>query len=841
MRYKDIKPQITNESDLFEINMSPTNLEKLVSDIDAKVGMEFEMIVPNVGDGNTSYDDVEYEPDYDNDPAPRNISDILDFFFDGDYNGRRDISNLETQLRNDFNEWATEAFDSRWESDKETFVYDYIRDHMTAEDVAEILELDPDSIDAITRVQAEQAADIIIEEGGARLDNIRDVEQELFLDDSDLESEWLEETGLQAMSDVSNAYPISWPHYTEMTNSGSESGASIDEVAEAFSAAVGKPVNASKSYHGARRETGKYVVEPDGSLSADDDNDMGLEFVSPPMTVPEMIEDLEKVRKWAESVGAYTNKSTGLHMNVSVPDYNDDKLDYVKLALLLGDKYVLDQFGRSANTYTASALGKIQDRAKNLSPDQVQGLFDQMRAGLNTLASRSIHGASASKYTSIHPKGNYIEFRSPGGDWLSEDPKTLVSTMMRFIVALDAAIDPQKYRKEYLSKLRKLLAPKSEDDPISYFVKYSSGELPKQALKSFIRNAQFQRKAKKGTNEKMWWRVGLKSNPNYSIEVVGRTRDEAVDNAMRADGELMSYNFENDFTAYPVRSVTDEPNQAPQGPIRYEIYDLTTGSVIQQIGANNDDEALEYYYRVTPAQDRRHTDVRRAFNQSQPQTPTLTAPETQPDANFAFVDRTNNQVVQWLTRNTREEAERELQGTGLAHLYNVVEVRPRTSTDNRPMQPSGVSDSEATHEIVDRRSLRRMFVFSAQSETEAADKFEEWLLANGYPVDNEYFGWRRISRPIPGSTLDLQRQLAAAAQPEANSNLWWDQTSSGFTGNWRIMIDGEEVHRFGGVGNVQADANRYATRWLLAQQREGSLTIGDSSEIELLPVMRNQT
>ena len=274
----------------------------------------------------------------------------------------------------------------------------------------------------------------------------------------------------------------------------------------------------------------------------------------------------------------------------------------------------------------------------------------------------------------------------------------------------------------------------------------------------------------------------------------------------------------------------------------------------------------------------------------------LLAPETQPDANFAFVDRTRNQVVQWLTRNTREEAERELQGTGLGHLYNVVEVQPRLSSFNytvrnvdrgsqaasisansresaisqfrqfigrstnnyelldidgqvvttsaqlnRPMQPSGVSDSEATHEIVDRRTMNRIFVFSAQSDTEAAEKFEDWLQANGYPVDTEDYGWRRITRPIPGSTLDLQRQRAAAAQPEANSNLWWDQTSSGFTGNWRIMIDGEEVHRFGGVGNVQADANRYATRWLLAQQREGSLTIGDSSEIELLPVMRNQT
>jgi hypothetical protein len=759
MRYNEFKHQIQEQDDLLEIRMDPTSLAAAVKNIDAKVGMEFEMIVPNVGDDNSSYDDVEYEPDYENDPAPRNISDILDFFFDGDYNGRRDISNLERELRDDFSDWASEAFDSRWESDKETFVYDYIRDNMTGEDVAEILGLDPDSIDAISRAQAEQAADIIIQAGGYRLNNIREHEEQMFMDDSDLEEQWLEEVGITAMSDVSNSFSISWPHYTEVnTGRGSDSGASIDEVAEAFSAAVGKPVNASKSYHGARRESGKYVVEPDGSLNPDDGNDMGLEFVSPPMSVSEMISDLEKVRKWAESVGAYTNKSTGLHMNVSIPDYNDDKLDYVKLALLLGDKYVLDQFGRSANTYTASALGKIQDRAKNLSPDQVQGLFDQMRAGLNTLASRSIHGAGASKYTSIHPKGNYVEFRSPGGDWLSEDPKTLVSTMMRFIVALDAAVDPQKYRKEYLSKLRKLLAPKSEDDPISYFVKYSSGELPKQALKSFIRNAQFQRKAKKGTTEKMWWRVGLKSNPNYSIEVVGRTRDEAVDNAMRANGELMSYNFENDFTAYPLRPFADDSTQSRQGSIRYEIFNVQRNEVIDSFNASSDEAALQRFDSMFSGANRNLYDVRRARDQSQPQTPTLIAPETQPDANFAFVDRINNQVVQWLTRNTREEAERELQGTGLAHLYNVVEVRPRTS-----------------------------------------------------------------STPIPGSTQDLQQR----------------RSQGYFTGSWKILIDGEEVHRFGGVGNVQADATRYATRWLLAQQREGSLNISDSAEIEVLPIMGN--
>jgi hypothetical protein len=694
MRYFEFKH-------LFEINMSLGKLAQEANKIDAKVGIEFEMVVPNVDDGDVG--EPEYDPNYEENPTPMRIGDIVAFFDDGDYNNRSTIRDLERTLRQDFEEWALETFNARWKADKETFVLDYITDNLDREDIAEILGIDVEDADEITKVQVEEAVDRIIEENSVLLKNIRKNEEQDFTDDPELEYEWLEETGLDTMSDVQEAYSglIAWPYYDAVE---SDSTTSIDEIAENFSDAIGKPVKSSSSYHGATRKPGMYVVEPDGSISADR-GDMGLEFVSPPMSVSEMIDDLKKVRKWAESVGAYTNKSTGLHINVSIPNYNDDKLDYVKLALLLGDKYVLEQFGRAANTYTASALGKIQDRVKNLSTDQVQGLFDQMRLGLNQLASRSIHGPSTTKYTSINPRGNYIEFRSPGGDWLAEDISTLVSTMMRFVVALDAAVEPSKYRKEYLSKLQKLLAPKSDDDPIEYFVKYSSGQLPKQALKSFIRQAQLQRNIKK-----------------------------------------------------------EQPAGAPYGPIKYEIYDLHTGRVIQQINANNDDEAIDYFYRITPDEDRQHVEVRRARDQSQPETPTLTAPETQPDANFAFVDRINNQVVQWLTRNTRWQAERVLQGTGLGHLYSVVEVVPRTS-----------------------------------------------------------------STAIPGSTLGLQRQQSAAASVQGE-----------FTGQWRILIDGEEVHRFGGVGNVQADANRFATRWLLAQQRAGSLTISDSAEIELLPVMGEQ-
>jgi hypothetical protein len=53
-----------------------------------------------------------------------------------------------------------------------------------------------------------------------------------------------------------------------------------------------------------------------------------------------------------------------------------------------------------------------------------------------------------------------------------------------------------------------------------------------------------------------------------------------------------------------------------------------------------------------------------------------------------------------------------------------------------------------------------------------------------------------------------------------------------FTGEWRIVdANGREIHRFGGVGNVQADANRTALAWL--RQNPGNMRDG----VEVVPVM----
>ena len=531
MRFNDIKP--LQESDLFEINMSPSSLEKLASQIDARAGMEFEMIVPNVSNPD---DDVEYEPNYDMDERCRSIDDAVEFFHDGDYNGRREVERLRERMRNDYQEWVMEQIDSDWDNDKDDVIRSWVEENVDPEEWLALVNDNTSEEEAFEQF----VGDIVDDPDNAYYESVLDMFRELKYEDYD-ESDWLSDQDLDLMSRIEDAYQISWPYYNE--NRGGGEG-NIDAIADDFSTAIGRPVNASSSYHGGRREAGKYVVEPDGSLDPDDSDDMGLEFVSPPMSIQEMFDDLDRVRIWAKNTGCYTNKSTGLHMNVSVPSWTGDlrKLDYVKLALLLGDEYVLNQFGRISNTYTQSAMAKVREQARG-RPEDVAALLQQMKQSLSDAASKVIHTGVTNKYTSINTKDGYVEFRSPGGNWLADlqrDPAKIKNTLLRFVVALDAAANPEKYREEYLKKLYKLLGAKSEGskDTVSFFADYVAGKMPKAALKSFIKQAQLERKVAKNPtgNQPYWWEV---SNPQYSlavINVVARTKEEAIEKALAPDG-----------------------------------------------------------------------------------------------------------------------------------------------------------------------------------------------------------------------------------------------------------------------------------------------------------------
>jgi hypothetical protein len=224
----------------------------------------------------------------------------------------------------------------------------------------------------------------------------------------------------------------------------------------------------------------------------------------------------------------------------------------VKLALLMGDKYVLDLFGRASNTYAKSALDMVKSNVRN-NPDSAQQLLDKMKGNLDSLATKAIHSGATSKYTSINTKDGHIEFRSPGGDWLDQNFDQIENTLLRFTVAMSAALNPAAYREEYLKKLYKLLTEDNKDDSdtIRYFSEYVAGKIPRAALRSFVKQAQLTRQVKrdKTGGKKMWWRVG---RPGYgaTVEVVATSKEEAIALGKK---EYPEWDYSKDMTATPVR------------------------------------------------------------------------------------------------------------------------------------------------------------------------------------------------------------------------------------------------------------------------------------------------
>jgi hypothetical protein len=507
------------EQDLFEINMGSKNLRREAAKTGALAGMEFEMIVPGEGGG-----DGDMEEDMDQDVNVRDIDSIVRFFDDGDYNSRNEISRLHDKLYNDFREWQFEKIGEGWYEEGRDFLRDYIVNNRefdggeaeatTREELEQDLfyrELPEAERDQMVEKRTGEMLEEFVEEQWLEQDDSRIYEAareeyESDMQDDWTESTWLNDNGLDQMSDVLREYNIAWPYYTEP-----ESTVSINEIGDEFSDAIGRPVNASDQYHGGRREAGHYVVEPDGSLDPDSDDDQGLEFVSPPLPIDDMLSDLNKVVAWAKQKGCYTNDSTGLHINISVPGFSQEKLDFVKLAVLLGDERVLDSFGRAGNTYAKSALKIVKDNIRS-NPGPAAALLTKMKTNMDSLATKAIHSGTTAKYTSINTKDGYVEFRSPGGDWLDANFSLIEPTLLRFVVALDAAVDPEKYRQEYQKKLYKLLTADNKDDStIRYFVDYVAGKIPKAALRSFVKQAQLER--------------GLKKNP---VPGPGPNRDPSI-------------------------------------------------------------------------------------------------------------------------------------------------------------------------------------------------------------------------------------------------------------------------------------------------------------------------
>lgn len=607
------------EQQLDEVVMAPKALSSMAARTGAVAGMEFEMIVPDTQDP----DGGEWEPDYDADDRASSWDGIEDFFMGGDgNNSRRDVRSMLEQMKEQFDEWASEQQMEDWSYNGESFLREYIEsnDYFDEEAAIEVakdelaennpeIEEDSDAWHQYINERVEQEFDAFVEDEWSSQGRIYDKAYEAFIDDYDYpdEGDWLDRN-YKWMTDVYNEFGSSndvyWPYTTR--SGGSED---IENVAESFSDAIGRPCNASSDYHGIRKK-GEYTVEPDGSLHPDNDDDTGLEFVSPPLPLSDLIADLKDVIDWANSYGCYTNESTGLHMNVSVPNYSLKNVDYTKLALLLGDEYILQQFGREANNYCRSAMQRIRQNVAG-RPNDVATMLDKMRTGLDEQAIKLIHTGVTDKYTSVNTKDGYIEFRSPGGDWLNADIDKLIATLNRFVVAMDAACDPQKYKQDYYKKLYKLLNPDNSSDAygrmINDFAQYVTaiGGAPQKVVADFRRVALATLQQSKGKETgDWWWNVSL---GGQRIEVVGKNKQEAWEDAIRhyrewahvpmsnAKIEMLRPFKDNRPDPGTVRASAGEPQpigQQAQRQQQYEIYRRDTGDAVVFFLAPDDDTAI---------------------------------------------------------------------------------------------------------------------------------------------------------------------------------------------------------------------------------------------------------
>ena len=599
MKSIDIYSLFEAKQELFEVDMSPSNLKKLASAIPGvMVGMEFEMVVPG----------VQNEPDYSRDDRPDSIDEIIEFFgYDDDYRGVSNSYRTLDLLRIKLDEMYTEWLKDKFLLDGKDYLTKWIKENVEPSEVAEFAETAPDLFGEI--IPSKQDYEDFMEDQWDNESEYFDQALEEFRDDArndgDLDEEaWLRDAGIGSMSEVIDEVQfgrtLEWPMYEEIESDYDDKDETIESIGEDFSEAIGKPVYTSDSYHGARRAPDAYSLEPDSSITTD--GGAGLEFISPPMGVDEMFKDLHTVKKWAKRNRAFTNRSTGLHINVSIPDYSLEKLDFVKLAVLLGDQYVLSQFGRLSNSYAKSALSIIQDMRHD--DRVVDKLLAQLKNNVGDIASKILHNGNTDKYTSINTKQKYVEFRSAGGDWLDKNFDKIEDTTLRFIVALDAACDPEKYKKEYHKALYKTLKPKDSTEDMSKFALYMSGEITRSQYANSLAQERKDRLVSKGIKiisdeqvDEGDWQItyddGRKSE-NIYIE-----NNSAVPNEERA-AEAAKQFKPNWFTPDRVKYVTIAPFKFDQMLDELKLYGASYGSVISSVVAKNEEEAIEYIKRMNP-------------------------------------------------------------------------------------------------------------------------------------------------------------------------------------------------------------------------------------------------
>lgn len=631
MRYK----QLLSEKQLDELRMNPRSLQKFSDSPDAEgiqAGFEAELIFSGLGGAS---DDYESEPDYDYDERPGSIQGVIDFFSNDDYgNGMssREANRLQDRLDEAYYEWYDDKLYSEWKDERQEVIRDALldekswterlHDHLVDEmgytdsDADAIIKLgstrksgngpagseySEEELDMLTAYSAaEGSADGLLDEEIESCisseDDIYERAYENFRDNYDVgdDSGFWTDNGWRWMSDIAGDFDLMWPVWTEGSDdaNGEYDYGNAEMLAQSLAKTLGVKAHASGGYHSTSRKPGLWILEPDGSLDPDDPENMPVEVVSPPMPLQDCLKTIENFFTWAEDNGAYTNSSTGFHMGVSLP-HTGGKVDFIKLALFLGDEHVLREFGRISNHFAEAAMKKIRNKlSASHNKEQIAGALDLMRSNLIELATKQLKIVGQEgfgKYTSINPHigkdNSYIEFRAAGGANYFEDIDKLKNTLLRYAQAMHVASRPDLERNEYYKKLYKLISPTEGNPSLDLFAKFATGSITKDELKKQWAEVTLSKDAPEMLKKSNWKAYNSEGNPIPGAEYNGYTEEEAWEKLADRLGLSVS-------NAKGVFTMVDKNK-----PGNWHLVDDTNQEILDSTEATTRAEAVQIFAR----------------------------------------------------------------------------------------------------------------------------------------------------------------------------------------------------------------------------------------------------
>jgi len=459
---------------IFEINFNRKNIAQQALNSPIKCGFEAETVFQDVMDRGSDDDDWLYE---------YNWYDIEEFIRDQEGSGSVDTINEA------YREWIYEkAYDLEGDI-MQDLVADRKEDEDELNDFVESM-LDEDDIEAYKEEELEGMDDEQKEEfedwdfiawGRQYTEEQREDEYIEWLEEKIRDNGEALETAVETAEseydhdDWANREYGSWSsclgeHGIYLYNENG-SGEGVGEVADMLrnwatdNSKVSDDVEHGEYHSSYGTNNDFWRVETDTSIDADEGT--GAEVISPVYDTPkQMLEEMKSLFDWFQKENVETNSSCGLHITMSLDSEEKEEVNPVKLAVLLGDKYLLSTFGRSNNSYAKSQIESLKKAAQDLksSPENtktIKNIENILKKGINPGKFSSINFKDQ---TDSQTGNQLIEFRIGGGNDYHLNFDTAAKAVIRYAETLSAAYSDKMYNADYVKALFKLINSLDEID-----------------------------------------------------------------------------------------------------------------------------------------------------------------------------------------------------------------------------------------------------------------------------------------------------------------------------------------------------------------------------------------